>query len=355
MRNDLKNFIKRDWIKHWAGQWKLLNNSYLGYQYTKLLKKSLGVDLEYAVFISHQGYTVCYLDLRYYKKFGDFCANKLVTNQKQVNYWTGELTKRTDEILSLIKSLKKKPIIRPGDYEKFVAAFYAYGVPHRVVKIVVDSLSPVKFKQWLPKLSAARVYSEPVYAATEIFMEFIADQIAKNTGNKLKHILYITKDEMENYWQNHKLPSKIELVNRFNSSTIIYERGREKLLVGSESDELEKQIANKFSKAKVIKGFTAYPGKVCGKVRIIFDPRKAGNFKTGEILVTGMTRPEYVPLIKKSAGFITDAGGMLSHAAISAREFKKPCLVGTGVATKILKDGQSIELDATNGVIKKLK
>ena len=62
---------------------------------------------------------------------------------------------------------------------------------------------------------------------------------------------------------------------------------------------------------------------------MIFDPEKRSDFKEGDILVTGMTRPEFVPLMEKAAAFVTDAGGMLSHAAITAREMKKPCIVGT--------------------------
>jgi len=86
-------------------------------------------------------------------------------------------------------------------------------------------------------------------------------------------------------------------------------------------------------------------------VRIVFDPAKVKKFDAGDILVTPMTRPEYLSLIKKTAGFITDAGGMLSHAAITARELKKPCIVGTQMATKKLKDGQLVEIDAERGLV----
>ena len=75
----------------------------------------------------------------------------------------------------------------------------------------------------------------------------------------------------------------------------------------------------------------------------------------GEILVTGMTTPDFMPVIKKSAGFITDEGGITCHAAIVAREMKKPCIIGTRIATEILKDGNLVELDANSGMVKILK
>jgi pyruvate,water dikinase len=86
-------------------------------------------------------------------------------------------------------------------------------------------------------------------------------------------------------------------------------------------------------------------------VKIILDPLPEKPFDEGDILVTGMTRPDYIPYIKKSAGFITDAGGILSHAAITARELKKPCIIGTETGTKILKNGDMVEIDGEHGTV----
>lgn len=90
-------------------------------------------------------------------------------------------------------------------------------------------------------------------------------------------------------------------------------------------------------------------------MRIVHDPTADNIFHQGDILVTGMTRPEYIHLAKKSAGIITDAGGILSHAAITARELKIPCIIGTKHATKILKDGDVVQVDAENGVVRILE
>ena len=67
-----------------------------------------------------------------------------------------------------------------------------------------------------------------------------------------------------------------------------------------------------------------------------------------------MTSPDFLPAMKKSAAFITDEGGITCHAAIVAREMKKPCIVGTKVATKKLKDGDFVEVDADHGIVKVL-
>lgn len=104
-------------------------------------------------------------------------------------------------------------------------------------------------------------------------------------------------------------------------------------------DELVGQIANK--------------GKVEGVVRIIKDPVKDAHiFNPGDILVTGMTTPSFVPLLELAAGIITDEGGILCHAALISREMNKPCLIGVHNATQILKHGDHIMLDAFTGVVR---
>jgi pyruvate,water dikinase len=67
-----------------------------------------------------------------------------------------------------------------------------------------------------------------------------------------------------------------------------------------------------------------------------------------------MTDPHYLPIMKKAAAFVTDEGGLLCHAAIVARELKKPCVISTKVATKIFKDGDLVEVDANRGIIRKI-
>ena len=78
-------------------------------------------------------------------------------------------------------------------------------------------------------------------------------------------------------------------------------------------------------------------------------------FQDGAILVTTMTTPEFVPIMKKALAVVTNEGGVLCHAAIVARELKKPCIIGTKIATQILRDGDLVEVDAEKGVVKILK
>ncbi len=105
----------------------------------------------------------------------------------------------------------------------------------------------------------------------------------------------------------------------------------------------------------VLKGQTGVKGNIRGKVHIILDANSNHEFQKGEILVTGLTRPEYIPLMKKAVGIITDEGGITCHAAIVSRELGLPCIVGTKIATKVLKDGDLVEINADKGIVKILK
>lgn len=104
-----------------------------------------------------------------------------------------------------------------------------------------------------------------------------------------------------------------------------------------------------------VKGMTAQRGVVRGRVRLVKSVADVDAVKNGDIMVARMTFPAYIMGMKRAAGFVTDEGGLTCHAAIVAREMKKPCIIGTKNATKVLKDGDLVEVDAVNGVVTKLK
>jgi len=113
-------------------------------------------------------------------------------------------------------------------------------------------------------------------------------------------------------------------------------------------------VAESDAKA-VVRGLPASPGVASGVVHVIDDPKDIDQFKKGEILVTLMTSPDWVPAMKKAAAIVTNNGGMTCHAAIVSREMQIPCIVGTGskgnAATDAMKDGDIVTVDAKNGIV----
>ena len=102
----------------------------------------------------------------------------------------------------------------------------------------------------------------------------------------------------------------------------------------------------------VVNGVAASPGKVTGTARVIKHLREADRLSRGEILVTITTAPPWTPLFAIAGGIVTDIGGPLSHCGIVAREYGLPGVLGTGIATQVIRDGQRIEVDGTAGVVR---
>lgn len=148
-----------------------------------------------------------------------------------------------------------------------------------------------------------------------------------------------------------KIPSKKVLSARKKEFAIIMSLGEIGVVSGAKLNYFKKLCKEKHG-SKLISGRTAFPGRVTGVVRLIKTTDDLNNFKPGEILVAAMTTPSMVMIMKKAAAFITDEGGITCHAAILARELKKPCVIGTHKATSVLRDGDQVEVDADKGIVK---
>jgi pyruvate, water dikinase len=103
--------------------------------------------------------------------------------------------------------------------------------------------------------------------------------------------------------------------------------------------------------AELVRGLGAAPGAASGPARIVASRDGSGELAEGEVLVAHMTAPDWVPLMRRAAAIVTDSGGMTCHAAIVSRELGIPCVVGTAEATRVLRDGEVVTVDATRGVV----
>ncbi len=106
----------------------------------------------------------------------------------------------------------------------------------------------------------------------------------------------------------------------------------------------------KTKKAPVLTGIAIGDKIGIGKVRVITDVSRINQFQKGEVLVTKMTDPDWVPIMRLASAIVTDEGGKTAHAAIISRELGIPAIVGTGKASKLLKTGQEVTVDCTQGL-----
>src|SRR3989338_8439888 len=348
---DFKKYL--DWVNVWSGKWSLNTDTNLGWHWTVMDKVAGKPAYKWIIYTYQDGITDCWVREADKANLGKRLVS-MVKNISTVKALAGDLKNKAESVFSFIKSHSPRFVGRK-EYLEFWNLAGEYYLPHLSVKYIVDYFSSSQLKKFLPALEEARLYSEPVFRDIENFMEAIAETIAKKAIYKKEQIFSTTKDELQKYFQTKFLPDKKMLTIRYSRSAILFDRGRYQVFAGDKVDKIEKILLPQ-NKTNIIKGSVAYKGKATGLVKVVIDPKKSGNsFKEGEILVTGMTRPEFLPMMKKAAAFITDAGGILSHAAIVARELKKPCIIGTHIATRILKNGDLVEVDADKGIIKILK
>jgi len=165
--------------------------------------------------------------------------------------------------------------------------------------------------------------------------------------------------EIEDILQGKLKISDKELDERSEGYVFLMENGKEKLIVGENAKKMaewiDENVGGIDKDIKEIKGQSVSHGLVEGRVRTALTSKESYKLEKGDVLVCSMTNPDYVSAMKKAAAIVTDEGGLLSHAAIVSRELGKPCVVGTKIATKVLKDGDLVEVDADNGVVKILK
>jgi pyruvate,water dikinase len=121
--------------------------------------------------------------------------------------------------------------------------------------------------------------------------------------------------------------------------------------VTSAGGEALDQAAAAHAGEVLVRGLGAAPGAGSGRVRIVRELADADGLGEGDVLVTHMTAPDWVPLMRKAAAIVTDSGGMTCHAAIVSRELGIPCVVGTAEATSKLRDGELVTVDASQGAV----
>jgi phosphohistidine swiveling domain-containing protein len=208
-------------------------------------------------------------------------------------------------------------------------------------ELITQKALALRAESYYPK-----IFSELLIpAANRILMK---DQISP------EFLPYILIDEFKSGISSDVIKQR-QIFSKEDKKFIYYSDSVSKYVVYEyDSSEYLRKIDNSLVENKQeIKGTIANAGRVKGRVRLVQtnDISKI-MFNDGEILVATSTNPILVPIIQKSSAVITDEGGALCHAAIVSRELKKPCIIGTKIATKVLKDGDMVEVDADKGIVK---
>ena len=188
---------------------------------------------------------------------------------------------------------------------------------------------------------------EVAVPAAEEKMQKLTDEQIEELANCAKKIEAHYGCYMDMEWGVDERDNKVYILQA-RPETVWSRRNKE-----NGAPKEEKKVTT--DRKVIVKGLPASPGNVAGRVHVILDPSHIDEFKEGEILVTEMTAPDWVPAMKKAKAIVTDSGGMTCHASIVSRELGIPCIVGTKsrgeAATTTIPDGIDVTIDATHGVV----
>jgi phosphoenolpyruvate synthase/pyruvate phosphate dikinase len=179
-------------------------------------------------------------------------------------------------------------------------------------------------------------------------------EIASRIGLSDHHdVLYVLPDELAALLEKDRGADKELIAQRKDAFVMLILSEETLMLQGNDAKELLGRMKFTESKSDEVKGTPAFRGKVKGKVVVVQGPEDYEKIAGCEVLVAHATVPDMVPYLDGVKGIVTEEGGILSHAAVISREMKKVCVIGTGNCTSVLKDGDVVEVDAEEGVVRK--
>jgi len=248
-----------------------------------------------------------------------------------------------------IDKIRRIKALRRQAVKQKMAVIKKFGLPKNILEIA----RRLAFSVWWQDLRKSYIFQ-----ANQLIDLLLtkAAKIFKIDFNELHHY---SLNELENLVLRNKKVSPAEIIKRQNNFYVYLDpkKYKETHFSGETAEKLARPYIERKVDAnlKEFKGLVVNRGKVKGRVRVLFSPGQAKRMKPGEILVAPMTSPEYIVALRKAAAVVTDEGGMTCHAAIVSRELGIPGIVGTKIATKVLHDGDLVEVDADKGIVNIIK
>src|SRR3989339_295487 len=249
-------------------------------------------------------------------------------------------------------------VSEPWGVEYFVDLLKTNRLPRRSSLAPRNDKIPDEAKYFLRVLgviAGLNEYRKGIFSQVSLIIRPLLDKLAReNNLGSWKDINLLTHKEILDLVKGRNDYQK-QLIEKRKSLCMMYTSGLHKVdfLYGGDVLEFEKKFKPSANGEKKVKGIVANKGKVVGKAKIISGPIDFHKFKQGDILIAKMTSVDFLPIMKKASAFVTDEGGLACHAAIISREYNVPCVIGTGKATAVFKDGDMVEVDAEKGIVRR--
>ncbi len=193
-------------------------------------------------------------------------------------------------------------------------------------------------------------YREEAHMKVGVYLRPILEALAARLSLTYDELVRLTPPEI-NQAVSKGQPDRKLIKSRQHKYGLVMLDGTYAPLSGKEVEQFEHQLLKKSGQIDSLQGVVANSGWVKGPAKVVLSRADFAKVRSYDIVVASMTSADYIPILSKCAGIITDVGGITSHAAVIARELHKPCITGTKLATQAINDGDTVELDANSGTI----
>ena len=299
-----------------------------------------------------------------YQSLADYMVHKSLGVPIFQNESFKQFNKEVYKFRRLI-SIKPALITKPSEYlnkikQSFLRMYPYYGLCVFVPGAWRESLLKIhglKAQGLINRIMKSRRLSEGLLKENDLFMRAWFGPMLAGRAYLANYVKLLSVKEIETFLSTGKLPTKKILAARAKGFVyiggVIYPTSSYQQFFKKRNLIVDEPSVN--YKGGTIKGTVASAGGIIkGRAQTILNQSEVKNFKKGSILFTPMTSPEFLPAMKLAAAIVTDEGGLSCHAAIIARELGKPCVISTKFASKVIKDGDAVEVDANKGIVRKL-
>lgn len=293
------------------------------------------------------------------EKLIDVVGDKMIANAGLRNEIFQNYIKYGEAMLALFEEIKQHPTV-DSEFIKKLALTCTNLVGYQILLIHRTDSYEKKFKDYpeIPEeIHRLRKKYESAFGLFETHFEMMCQQLLQERKDAtLNELKLLTVDEFLVFIESDTLPTNIPERRQL---TIVSHIPQTEYFFGAAAQPIEKAIRDneeKFQQRQlndtVIRGQTVYgKGTIVGTCQLITDYEEVKNLAEGNILVTPSTLPKYNHIYPRAKAIVTDEGGVLAHAAIFCREQHIPGIIGTKVATKVIRNGNKIELNLDSGTV----
>jgi rifampicin phosphotransferase len=289
----------------------------------------------------------------YLNKYGMRCAGEIDITRPR---WSEKPTALVPLILSNIKNFEPGESKRKFEQGRQEASKKQQELLDRLKQLPDGEEKAKETKRMISLLRNFIGYREyPKYGMVNRYFVYkqallkeAAQLVQANVLHEREDIYYLTFEELREVVRTHKLDYQI--ISKRKDEYKFYEKLTPPRVITSDGEIITGEYKREHLPADAMVGIPVSSGVIEGRARVIFNMEDA-DLEDGDIVVTSFTDPSWTPLFVSIKGLVTEVGGLMTHGAVIAREYGLPAVVGVESATKLIKDGQRIRVNGTEGYV----